>query len=169
MATEQGIVIQVGLKDRNLALVKTVQPSACEACSARHQCNPNVKGRDREVEAINSVDAKVGDVIQLSMDTSALLKAAFLLYVFPIICLLMGAFAGHVIGAKLNADTSTVAILFSIASFVAAMLVVRFSAGHMALKRKYQPEITRIIARVKSDAPTLVPPHPCELQAAGGS
>lgn len=169
MATEQGIVVQVGLKNRNIALVKTVQSSACEACSARHQCNPGGKGQEREVEAINSVNAKVGDLIQISMDTSALLKATFLLYVFPIICMLVGSFAGHVIGSNMSVGASMVSVLFGIASFVAAMLIVRYSAGHMALKQKYQPKITRIISRAKPDATSLAPPHPCELPATGSS
>lgn len=169
MATEQGIVVQVGLKDRNIALVKTVQPSACEACSARHQCNPGVNGKEREVEAINSVNATVGDLIQISMDTSALLKVTFLLYVFPIICMLIGSFAGHVMGSNMNVDASIVSVLFGIASFVAAMLIVRYRAGHMALKLKYQPKITRIISRAKPDDPSSAPPHPCEFQATGGS
>ncbi|MGD9365362.1 MAG: SoxR reducing system RseC family protein [Desulfobacteraceae bacterium] len=165
MATEQGIVVQVGLNDRNIALVKTVQSSACEACSARHQCNPGDRGKEREVEAINSVNAKVGDLIQISMDTSALLKATFLLYVFPIICMLIGSFAGHVIGNNMNVGASMVSVLCGIASFVAAMLIVRYRAGHMALKQKYQPKITRIISRAKPEDPSLTPPHPCELQA----
>jgi sigma-E factor negative regulatory protein RseC len=169
VATEQGIVVQVGLKDRNIALVKTVQSSACEACSARHQCNPGVKGKERKVEAINSANAKVGDLIQISMDTSALLKATFLLYVFPILCMLIGSFAGHVIGNNVNVDASIVSVLFGIASFLAAMLIVRYSAGHMALKQKYQPKITRIIGRAKAGDPSLAPPHTCEVQATGGS
>lgn len=169
MATEQGIVVQVGLKDRNIALVKTVQPGACEACSARHQCNPGAKGKEREVEAINSVNARVGDLIQISMDTSALLKATFLLYVFPIICMLIGSFAGHEIGSHMSVGASLVSVLFGIASFAAAMLIVRFSAGHMALKQKYQPKITRIISRAKPDASPLAPPHPCELPVTGSS
>ena len=170
MATEQGIVVQAGLKDGHIALVKTVQSGACEACSARHQCNPGAKGEDREVEAINAVDAKVGDLIQISMDTGALLKATFLLYVFPIIFLLIGSFAGHVIGSTIDVNASMLSVLFGIASFASAMLIVRYRAGHMALKQKYQPKITRIISRAKPADPSLAPSHPCELQqAAGGS
>lgn len=154
MATEQGIVIKAGLPHReNMALVKTVQSSACEACSARGQCNPDVKGKDREVEAINLVNARAGDVIQLSMDTAALLKATFLLYVFPILCMLIGAFAGNVVGKALGMNPSAISALVGIISFIASMVLVRKRAGVMALKMKYQPKITRIIGRGTS-APT---------------
>jgi sigma-E factor negative regulatory protein RseC len=154
LATEQGIVIQAGLPHReNMALVKTVQSSACEACSARHQCNPDVKSKDREVEAINLVNAKAGDVIQISMDTSALLKATFLLYVFPIICMLLGAFAGNSAGKAWGMDPSAISALVGIASFIAAMVVLRKQASVMALKNKYKPKITRIVGRGTSDPP----------------
>lgn len=163
MATEQGIVIRAGLPHGdNIALVKTVQSSACEACSARGQCNPNVKGKDQEVEAINLVNAKAGDVIQISMDTGALLMATFLLYVFPIICMLIGAFVGHNIGKAIGTNPSAISASVSIICFIAAMVVVRRQAGYMALKLKYQPKITRIIGRGTSE-----PPNGCEHNAPG--
>jgi hypothetical protein len=62
-----------------------------------------------------------------------------------------------------------VSVLFGIAFFVAAMFIMRYSAGHMALKSKYKPEITRIIGKTKTDDPSLAPPHPCEIQVTGGS
>ena len=164
MATEQGIVIKTGLPQReNIALVKTVQSSACEACSARAQCNPNVKGKDREVEAVNLVNAKAGDVIQISMDTNALLKATFLLYVFPIICMLIGAFLGNSAGGALKVNSSAISALVGIAFFSAAMVLVRKQAGYMALKLKYQPKITRIIGRGTSE-----PPNGCAPQTPSG-
>lgn len=164
MATEQGIVIKAGLPHRDhMALIRTVQSSACEACSARGQCNPNVKGKDQEVEAINLVNAKAGDIIQVSMDTAALLKATFLLYVFPIICMLIGAFAGHSAGEAMGANSSIISALVGITCFVAAMVLVRKQAGTMALKMKYQPKITRIIGRGTSSEP----PNGCTSTASG--
>ncbi|MGD8834289.1 MAG: SoxR reducing system RseC family protein [Desulfobacteraceae bacterium] len=160
MAIEQGIVIKVGLKGRNIALVKTIQHSGCEACSAREQCNPSAKGKAQEVEAVNLVNAKPGDLIQISLDTRALLQATFLLYIFPIICMLFGAFVGNTAGAAMGMAPSTVSLLMAIACFAAAMYMVRKRAGRMALKRKYQPKITRILGRAK---PSL--DSGCEAQA----
>ena len=44
-----------------------------------------------EVDAVNSVGAQVGDRIMLYFETGSLLKATFLLYIFPILCMLLGA------------------------------------------------------------------------------
>lgn len=161
MASEQGIVIKAGLKGGNIALVKTIQPSGCEACSARAQCNPDAKGKEREVEAVNLVDAREGDLIQISMDTQALLQATFLLYIFPIVCMLIGAFAGHIIGTGMGTAPSILSLTAGLTCFGAAMYIVRRRAGHMALKLKYQPKITRILGRGKS----AVRNNGCGLQA----
>ena len=163
MASEQGIVIKVGLKGQNIALVKTIQHSGCEACSARDHCNPNAKGKAQEVEAVNLINAREGDLIQISMDTQALLQATFLLYIFPILCMLFGAFVGNTVGVVMSVAPSTMSLLMGIACFVAAMYMVRKRAGHMALKRKYQPKITRILGRGK---PSL--DNGCEAQASIG-
>lgn len=168
MATEQGIVVKVGIKAPNIALVKTAQTSACKACSARHHCNPDTKGQEREVEAINMVNAEVGDVIQISMDNSSLLKASFLLYVFPIICMLVGASAGHALGTGMGMGPSTLSAIVGVVFFISAMLIVRNRAGHMALKQKYQPKITRIIGREKIGGESSDPPDDCGQRMTNG-
>lgn len=162
MANEQGIVVKVGLKDGNIALVKTIQHSGCEACASRSQCNPGDRGEEREVEAVNLVDAQEGDLIQISMDTQALLQATFFLYIFPIICLLIGAFIGNNMGIKMNMAPSLLSLSVGVICFGSSMLLVRRRADHMALKLKYQPKITRILGRGKPD-----PSNGCGLQATG--
>lgn len=159
MANEQGIVIKAGLKNGNIALVKTTEHTSCKACSSRSQCNPDDRGKSHEVEAINLVDAQEGDLIQISMDTQALLQATFFLYIFPIICLLIGSFLGNHIGIRMNMAPSLLSLSVGVVCFVAAMFLVRRRAGHMALKLKYQPKITRILGRG-----TQTPSNGCGLQ-----
>jgi sigma-E factor negative regulatory protein RseC len=82
LATEQGVVLRT---DSEAAWVKTVRSSACEDCTARGSCHTTGGGQDMEVKAINTAGASVGDRIVLSFETASLLKATFLIYVFPII------------------------------------------------------------------------------------
>lgn len=147
MAIENGIVVKAGLKGGDVALVKTVQPSACKSCSARNNCNPSAKGKEREVEALNVVNANEGDLIQISMETGALLMATFLLYIFPVICLLIGASIGHAIGLSLDTSSSTASAIGGIICFTASIFLVRKMANRMAIKQRYQPKITRILSR----------------------
>jgi sigma-E factor negative regulatory protein RseC len=166
MAIEQGIVISVGSGGPGTARVKTVQSSACKSCSVRHSCNPGSGGKDHEVEAINVAGAEAGDLIQISMDTGALLKATFLLYVFPIICMLIGGTAGHFVGLQLSIDPSLLSAGVAIATFIAAMTFVRMRAGKMAMKIEYRPKITRIVSHGTQRKSTGSHPEACGHQAA---
>jgi sigma-E factor negative regulatory protein RseC len=155
MATEEGVVIKTGGPAAQTAWVKTVQSGACKSCSARHSCNPDSQGKEREVQAVNLVGAKVGDLIQISIDDGALLKATFLLYIFPVICMLIGGLAGHKLGTGMGINPSPVSAIIAGICFFGAMLIVRLRAGRMALKMEYRPKITRIIrqAGLKEAAP----------------
>jgi sigma-E factor negative regulatory protein RseC len=168
MATEEGIVIKVGGPTTHTAWVKTVQSSACKSCSAQHSCNQNSKGQDREVEAVNLVNAKVGDLIQISIDTRALLKATLLLYIFPIVCMLAGGLIGNTIGVRMGMNPSPASALIAVASFLGALGIVRIRAGRMALKLEYRPKITRIIGRAALDPAVSGVPVACGVHAAGG-
>jgi sigma-E factor negative regulatory protein RseC len=154
MAIEEGIVVKVAEQKTPTAWVKTIQSNTCKACASRDSCMES-KGNEREVEALNLVNAKVGDLIQISIDTKALLKATFLLYVFPILCMLIGGIIGHVIGLSRGmANTSPISALVAATFFFGAMIIVRLRAGRMALKLEYRPKITRILSRAnaKTDA-----------------
>jgi len=150
MATEEGIVTKIGGHASQTAWVKTSQSSACKSCSSRHSCSADTKGKEREVEAINMIGAEVGDRIQISIKTGSLLKATFLLYIFPVICMLCGGLAGNRLGAHLGLNPSPASALVAALAFLGAMVVVRMRAGRMALKLEYRPKITRIIGKTNS-------------------
>ena len=82
MATEQGVVIRTVDK---IAVVKTKRSEACEGCSSKDSCAS--KGNDMEVEAVNRIGAKTGDGVVIQIQTRPFLKATFLLYLFPILCI----------------------------------------------------------------------------------
>ena len=143
MATEQGIVIKT---DSGTAWVKTVKSGACAGCSARGSCHAMGNSDEMEVKAINQAGAKVGDRIVLSFETSSLLKATFMLYVFPILLLIAGAAIGHEMAPKFGFDPSGFSAIIGFAFFFAAVLVIKAKAGKMAKKNEYRPKITRILA-----------------------
>ena len=143
MATEQGIVLQT---DSETAWVKTVRSSACEGCTARDSCHTTAGGQDMEVKAINSVGASVGDRIVLSFETASLLKATFLIYVFPIILLIAGAALGQALAPFIGLSPSALSVFLGFAFFFIALFIVKSRANRMAQKNAYQPKITKILA-----------------------
>jgi len=142
MATEEGIVIKI---DSQTAWVKTTKTSACKACAARSSCQSMGGGKEMEVEAINRAGAKVGQKVLLSFDTSPLLKATFLLYVFPIIAMVVGAFIGQKMTAFLNFDPSMLSAIMGFSFFGLTLLFVRSRGNKLAQRDEYQPKIIRII------------------------
>ena len=142
MATEQGIVTKT---DSSAAWVKTVKSSACEGCSARGSCHSLGSSDAMEVKAINEVGAKVGDRIVLSLETSSLLKASFLLYVFPILLLIIGALIGQEIAPYIDFNPSGFSAIMGFSFFFAAVLIIKAKANKMAGKNEYRPKVIKII------------------------
>lgn len=142
MATEEGVVIKVGA---DTAWVKTKKSKACEGCSSRGACSVMGGGDDMEVQAINAAGGKVGDRVVLSFDTTPLLKATFLIYVFPILFLLAGALIGAKLAPALDLDPSLSSALVGFSMFAAAFLYVRFKGNRMSKDERYRPKIIRIL------------------------
>jgi len=142
LATEEGVVVRVAGRT---AWVKTRRGSACESCSARHACaTPEGDGQEMEIVAINLTGAAVGDQVVVSIESAALLKASFLLYVFPIICLIAGAFAGNAAGFLFNMEGSTASVVAAAGFFAISFGVIRYKGNRMAENQHYRPKIIRI-------------------------
>jgi sigma-E factor negative regulatory protein RseC len=159
VATEEGVVIKI---DSTAAWVKTTQTSACKGCSARGSCNSMGNDKEREVKAINTAGAKVGDRIVLDLETASLLKVSFLLYVFPILCMIVGAFIGQQIAASFfYFSESAVSAIFGFLFFFIAFLIIKAKGNTLAQKNEYQPKIIRILkaqlenTQIDSSQPTI--------------
>jgi len=154
VATEQGIVTKT---DSSAAWVKTIKTGACEGCSARGSCHSLGNNAEMEVEAINEAGAQVGDRIVLLFETGSLLKATFLLYVFPILLLIAGAALGQEIAPFIDFNPSGLSALTGFLFFIAAVLIVKVRANKMALKKEYRPKIVKILARMGQSGPSKNP------------
>jgi sigma-E factor negative regulatory protein RseC len=122
-------------------LVSTVRSGACAACTARGMCQTVGGGGEAEVIANNAANARVGDRVVISFKTGSLLKAMFLLYLFPILCLLGGALIGNNYAYALQMDSSVSSAIIGFLSFGAAVLFVVTKGNKMAQKDEYQPKL----------------------------
>ncbi|MEX1350495.1 MAG: SoxR reducing system RseC family protein [Desulfobacterales bacterium] len=148
MATEQGIVIKT---DSRATWVKTVKSGSCAGCSARGSCHGMGGGDEMEVKVINEAGAKVGDRIVLSFETSSLLKATFLLYVFPILFLIVGAVFGQAMASRFDFNPSALSAIMGFTFFFVAVLIIKTTANKLAKKSEYRPKIIKILnAKVTS-------------------
>ena len=164
MTIEQGIVTKIGSEGPTTAWVKTVPSGPCSSCSSRHSCHTGPSGEEREVEVLNTAGATVGDRIQLSIGTGSLLKATFLLYMFPILSMLVGGLVANAVAARYFSDTSLLSALAALICLVIAMAVVRKRGERMAQQEAYRPKIIRVIghAALNPSESSVTVPCSCE-------
>lgn len=144
MATEEGIIIAVGPATTR---IKTTRSGACNSCASRGSCHTAGGGNDMEVEAVNTVGAKVGDRVVINFDSASLLKISFLLYIFPILCMLAGAVSGQQLAPAFGLDPMLFSVILGIAFFILAFFFIRFKGNRMSKKDAYRPKVTRILKR----------------------
>lgn len=144
MATEKGVIIEV---NDGTAWVKTEKSGACESCCAKGACHPFGGGNDKEmkVEVINTMGASVGDRVVLRFDSLSLFKATFLLYMFPILCLIGGAILGMVLAPLLHLDEQVISAVIGISCFLGSLLIIKIRGNKMSEKDEYKPKIVRIV------------------------
>jgi sigma-E factor negative regulatory protein RseC len=102
-------------------------------------------GNEMEVKVLNTAGARVGDRIVLTFETASLLKATFLVYVFPIILLIVGAALGQMLAPLIEFSPSALSAVLGFAFFFAALFIIKARANKMAKKNAYQPKITKIL------------------------
>lgn len=142
MATEQGIVVRLGVET---AWIKTTRTSACETCAAKSSCRTLGGGKEMEVEAINEAGAKIGDTVTVGFKSSSLLKLTFFIYIFPILCMVVGAVIGQQFAVSMSYDASILSAVFGLLFFGVAFLFVRSKGNRLSKKEQYRPKIIRIL------------------------
>jgi sigma-E factor negative regulatory protein RseC len=161
MATEEGVVFKLGVSGAGTAWVRTTRSSACESCSSRGACHGEGDGKqmEMEVEAINTADARVGDRIVLNIENGSLLKATFLLYVFPILAMIAGAVLGQAVAVMRGTDPSGLSALFGFLFFGLAFIVIRVTGRRLSKNASYRPEIIKIRGYQSPSAEALALPR----------
>ncbi len=95
---QSGVVISIN-GDR--AKVVLQRHSSCAGCNA---CKIGDEATKIEVEAINSINAKIGDYVEVNMDHQNVLAAAFIAYALPLIALIVGVVIGGILFETVGLD-----------------------------------------------------------------
>jgi sigma-E factor negative regulatory protein RseC len=126
-----------------MALAVTKREKSCEHCKARDGCEMmGGTGADAEVLALNTAKAQVGDVVTISLKSSALLKGAFVIYMVPILALLGGTIAGFWVADMLSLKREPVVGAMAGLALAASFLWLRQKAKKLSQRREFIPEIT---------------------------
>ncbi len=120
----------------NLATVRFERKTACE------NCNMCLKPRDEmyvELRVKNSLNAKIGDKVEVTMGERAVLTASFVVYMLPLLLMSIVIACTY----KLNILVSLASSLGSlVVSFIGVALLDKFV---FKKKKEYMPSMTLIV------------------------
>jgi len=142
---ETGTVVE--LKSAQIALVRCQKNSACDHCPSSNSCHTEqASSSAMVVEVYNPLEAKIGDQVKVETSTRHFLQSSFVLYIIPVFGLLVGAFAGQLIGehTDVGLEPALLSALMGVAFMVGTFLCIR--VGTRALPRElFMPKIVAII------------------------
>jgi sigma-E factor negative regulatory protein RseC len=142
MIEETGIVTKT---DGVTAKVAVQKRGTCEGCTARGVCETTEGGM--EIEALNPVQAEVGQTVKVSMKPSVYLKGALLVYGIPLAALIAGAIIGKNIGEAYMKETNSdlIAAITGFGALIASFFGIKIWTRRMEMKTEYKPVIEKII------------------------
>jgi sigma-E factor negative regulatory protein RseC len=135
MITENGIITQA---NPAMAWVKTTRSGACEACSSRESCGTAGNQKEMIVRVKNILNVEKGDHVVIGLETRPMLYLTFLLYVFPIILLLIGAVIGDSFASSFKMDPSFASMICGFSFFGLSFYIIRKKKQVTLKERKVQ-------------------------------
>lgn len=139
---EVGQVVSV---EGNIARIRFHRSKACRNCGICFQ----VSKQDMETEAINVAGAKKGEQVIIGLETETFLKAAFFLYIIPLIFLFVGILVGNFTSQYIIKDSNE-----TLLSFVGGLIFLGFSyffirnrEGKAKGTKKYEPRVLKIVRK----------------------
>ncbi len=141
MISEQGLVERI---KRDRALIKVVKSSACSHCTSKDSCS--VPEKNMVIEVKNSLNAKEGDLVEVSVPEGTFITLSLMIYIFPVVALMAGAFLGNYLSTLLETDPSLTAIITAAIFLFASFIILRLIDRRKEIRAKYIPNMTRIIS-----------------------
>ena len=144
MIEEEGVVVSVR---GNMARVRTQRSATCESCGGISFCELESQGR-AEVEALNPVNARVGDRVRIAIRPQVFLRGSMLLYGVPLMALLVGAILGKLLAQIWlpGDDPDLWALGFALLSLAGAYGFMRRYNERLRRDAAYRPVVTEILS-----------------------
>ena len=139
MITENGIVTKA---NQSIAWIKTTRSGACESCSSHGSCEVENSQKEMTVKVKNTLNVGEGDQVLIGLETRPILFVTFLLYVFPIILLLIGALIGNSIAPSLQMDPSFGSMILGFLFFGFSFYIIRKKMIPLQKKKNINPSLS---------------------------
>ncbi len=117
------------------AVVQFKRSKSCGDCKA---C-PSFGKDEARVEIDNSLNAKMGDMVELSLHAESMFFATLIIYGIPLVALMAGVY----FGCKINDLWGAV---IGIAAAVATLVVIHLFEPALKRSEKFEPKMISVIA-----------------------
>ncbi len=130
--------------DGMLAIVCVPQKSACEGCTMGI-CRP--ENQFMEIEALNPVNAHVGQKVRIVMKPYTYLRGSVVVYGIPALALIIGAVIGKEVFSHFlqELDPDIVSAVFGFGAFIISFAVVKIWSSRISKKTETKPVIEEIL------------------------
>ncbi|MEW9078616.1 SoxR reducing system RseC family protein [Terrisporobacter glycolicus] len=140
---QQGFIIDI--VDNRTAKMIMQRHSACASCGKCTKLSSECQ--DLVVEVENSIGAKTGDRVEVSMESVKVLKATMLAYLVPLIFLLVGTILTYYI-LDLIKFSGPIEVISGVVGLICtgiSYLLLRKNDAKFKQSRQYIPKVTKII------------------------
>lgn len=140
---QQGFIVEI--VDDRTAKMRMQRHSACSSCGKCAKLSSDTQ--DLVVEVDNQIGAKVGDHVEVSMETVKVMKATMLAYVLPLIFLIAGTAISFLVLTKIsfNGPTEVISGLCGLLCTLLAYLYLRKNDKKYRDSRDYIPVVVKVI------------------------
>ncbi len=133
---EEGVVISV---EGECAQVRMMRHGDCKSCGA-------CPGDDSTVTRIkNTLGAEPGQRVSVEMKNSGMLRAAFIVYILPLIAIALGIVSGILVSGLSGLSSVLCEIGNTLFFLVISILIIKRYDGKISLNTETLPETVRIL------------------------
>lgn len=119
MMNKKGFVYKIDDNKLEVILMREASCGSCSSCGGG--CSPSTFNLDIE----NSIDAEVGDLVEIEYKSKSMILTTALLYVFPLIMLVVGILVANAINFDINPDLNDLfSFVFGLVFMIISYLII---------------------------------------------
>jgi len=132
------------------AVIRFQRSSACSKCGA---CGMGQHGETMILKVANEMNADVGDIVEVDMESEKILQASLIVYIFPLIALLIGMFMGYKMASAwdLSGNPEIYSAVAGILMTVLAFGVIRWMEPIWQKEKRFSPRMVSILYHKDQD------------------
>jgi sigma-E factor negative regulatory protein RseC len=135
---------QVLSTENGMARVRFERSSACKDCGA---CMMSQSQKEMDLSTENTLNASVGDWVQVDIESPMLIKASLISYIFPLLMLIIGLVLGYFINQAVHIfDNSEIAAcILGLLFVVAAYYSIRLLEPRLRKNKGFAPKMVALV------------------------